>query len=239
MWFGVQQLFVGEGHKVLWPLKQLRGDYNQAGLDKNQNLSLPFCTCVLLAWSYFELAQSSVNSQMSHENFWPMKSACLTGKSTSPSLLETVFVGPCQVQNAVAQHEVPIQSTCKLNQIYFTRFVCSCLPQNWSVQYNKSEPVPPRYEINAPDLYIPGRLVDCWSLADSWTFSCKRHDNDNDTLTTYIIHTHTIQTEVTHSRLPLPLLGCGPFTPNSDQFQVSPASSPETITTQHGECGYS
>ncbi|XP_073250194.1 protein YIF1B-like isoform X4 [Porites lutea] len=26
---------------------------------------------------------------------------------------------------------------------------------NWSVQYNKSEPVAPRYEINAPDLYIP------------------------------------------------------------------------------------
>ncbi|XP_073250191.1 protein YIF1B-like isoform X2 [Porites lutea] len=27
--------------------------------------------------------------------------------------------------------------------------------KNWSVQYNKSEPVAPRYEINAPDLYIP------------------------------------------------------------------------------------
>lgn len=27
--------------------------------------------------------------------------------------------------------------------------------QNWSVKYNKAEPVPPRYEINAPDLYIP------------------------------------------------------------------------------------
>lgn len=27
--------------------------------------------------------------------------------------------------------------------------------KNWSVQYNKSEPVAPRYEVNAPDLYIP------------------------------------------------------------------------------------
>lgn len=27
--------------------------------------------------------------------------------------------------------------------------------QNWSVKYNKTEPVAPRYEINAPDLYIP------------------------------------------------------------------------------------
>eukprot|EP00794_Sanderia_malayensis_P020285 gene20285-22271_t len=27
--------------------------------------------------------------------------------------------------------------------------------QNWSVKYNKAEPVAPRYEINAPDLYIP------------------------------------------------------------------------------------
>uniref|UniRef100_A0A6P8J2F9 Protein YIF1 n=1 Tax=Actinia tenebrosa TaxID=6105 RepID=A0A6P8J2F9_ACTTE len=27
--------------------------------------------------------------------------------------------------------------------------------KNWAVQYNKSEPVAPRYEINAPDLYIP------------------------------------------------------------------------------------
>lgn len=27
--------------------------------------------------------------------------------------------------------------------------------QDWSQKYDKSEPVPPRYEINAPDLYIP------------------------------------------------------------------------------------
>jgi hypothetical protein len=26
---------------------------------------------------------------------------------------------------------------------------------NWAVRYNKSEPIVPRYEINAPDLYIP------------------------------------------------------------------------------------
>lgn len=27
--------------------------------------------------------------------------------------------------------------------------------QDWSVRYNQEEPVQPRYEINAPDLYIP------------------------------------------------------------------------------------
>ncbi|XP_032240413.1 protein YIF1A isoform X2 [Nematostella vectensis] len=27
--------------------------------------------------------------------------------------------------------------------------------KNWAVQYNKEEPVAPRYEVNAPDLYIP------------------------------------------------------------------------------------
>ena len=26
---------------------------------------------------------------------------------------------------------------------------------DWSVRYNQDEPVAPRYEINAPDLYIP------------------------------------------------------------------------------------
>eukprot|EP00058_Branchiostoma_floridae_P024952 XP_002610442.1 hypothetical protein BRAFLDRAFT_85581 [Branchiostoma floridae] len=29
---------------------------------------------------------------------------------------------------------------------------------NWSIRYNKEEPVAPRYEINAPDLYIPELL---------------------------------------------------------------------------------
>lgn len=29
-----------------------------------------------------------------------------------------------------------------------------CL-QDWSVKYEQDEPVQPRYEINAPDLYIP------------------------------------------------------------------------------------
>lgn len=30
--------------------------------------------------------------------------------------------------------------------------------QDWSIHYNQEEPVAPRYEINAPDLYIPGEL---------------------------------------------------------------------------------
>ena len=30
--------------------------------------------------------------------------------------------------------------------------------QDWSVRYNQDEPVAPRYEINAPDLYIPGKV---------------------------------------------------------------------------------
>ena len=29
--------------------------------------------------------------------------------------------------------------------------------QNWSIKYNKAEPIAPRYEINAPDMYIPGK----------------------------------------------------------------------------------
>ena len=28
-------------------------------------------------------------------------------------------------------------------------------PQDWSIRYNQDEPVAPRYEVNAPDLYIP------------------------------------------------------------------------------------
>ena len=28
--------------------------------------------------------------------------------------------------------------------------------QDWSLQYNPEEPVAPRYDVNAPDLYIPG-----------------------------------------------------------------------------------
>ncbi|XP_046849095.1 protein YIF1B-like [Xenia sp. Carnegie-2017] len=27
--------------------------------------------------------------------------------------------------------------------------------QNWSIKYNKAEPIAPRYEVNAPDMYIP------------------------------------------------------------------------------------
>ena len=46
------------------------------GSKKGHNLSLPFgqpgcTTSVLLAWSYFELAQSLVNDQTSHEHFRP------------------------------------------------------------------------------------------------------------------------------------------------------------------------
>ena len=26
---------------------------------------------------------------------------------------------------------------------------------NWSIQYNQEEPVQPKYDVNAPDLYIP------------------------------------------------------------------------------------
>ena len=71
------------------------------GLTKIQILACPLgnlhfsSTC----WSYFELAQSSVNIQASHENCqpckWPRKSACLTGKFASPILSDTVFVQHC------------------------------------------------------------------------------------------------------------------------------------------------
>lgn len=29
-------------------------------------------------------------------------------------------------------------------------------PQDWEVQYQQDTPVAPRFDINAPDLYIPG-----------------------------------------------------------------------------------
>ena len=43
------------------------------GIDNNRILacSLATCTSVLLAWTCFELAQSSVNGRMSHKNVWP------------------------------------------------------------------------------------------------------------------------------------------------------------------------
>lgn len=30
--------------------------------------------------------------------------------------------------------------------------------KDWSIKYNQDEPVAPRYEVNAPDLYIPGEV---------------------------------------------------------------------------------
>lgn len=34
---------------------------------------------------------------------------------------------------------------------------CSPLsPQDWEVQYQQDTPVAPRFDVNAPDLYIPG-----------------------------------------------------------------------------------
>lgn len=35
--------------------------------------------------------------------------------------------------------------------------------QDWSIKYNQDEPVAPRYEVNAPDLYIPGKF--CLSMS--------------------------------------------------------------------------
>lgn len=29
--------------------------------------------------------------------------------------------------------------------------------QDWAVKYDQDEPVPPRYDVNAPDLYIPSK----------------------------------------------------------------------------------
>ena len=41
--------------------------------------------------------------------------------------------------------------------------------RNWSCQYQQTEPLPPRQEVNSPDLYIPGMYVRgvnvfCWEL---------------------------------------------------------------------------
>ena len=45
----------------------------------------------------------------------------------------------------------------KLQNLHMYMFQCNYF-QDWSIKYNKDEPVAPRYEINAPDLYIPGEL---------------------------------------------------------------------------------
>jgi len=40
--------------------------------------------------------------------------------------------------------------------------------QDWSLKYDKSEPVAPRYEINAPDLYIPSMAFTTYVLVCSY-----------------------------------------------------------------------
>lgn len=32
--------------------------------------------------------------------------------------------------------------------------------RNWSCQYQQTEPLPPRQEVNSPDLYIPGTCIE-------------------------------------------------------------------------------
>lgn len=34
-------------------------------------------------------------------------------------------------------------------------FILKIILQDWSIKYEQDNPVQPRYEINAPDLYIP------------------------------------------------------------------------------------
>lgn len=34
----------------------------------------------------------------------------------------------------------------------------SVLAQSWEVSYQQDTPVAPRFDVNAPDLYIPGKL---------------------------------------------------------------------------------
>lgn len=44
-------------------------------------------------------------------------------------------------------------------------------PQDWEVQYQQDTPVAPRFDINAPDLYIPGFTSHrCWGVSrpDVW-----------------------------------------------------------------------
>ena len=40
----------------------------------------------------------------------------------------------------------------------YTLIIMLCDFQDWSLQYNPEEPVAPRYDVNAPDLYIPGEV---------------------------------------------------------------------------------
>ena len=72
---------------------------NMQGLTKPLAWLWASCTSVLLAWGYFELAQSSVKGKWATKCFdhacpsgkWPMKSACPRGKSTSPRQSNNTF----------------------------------------------------------------------------------------------------------------------------------------------------
>lgn len=51
-------------------------------------------------------------------------------------------------------------SVSKFSQLRFSKFqvcdrVCVCVLQNWEVNYQHDTPVAPRFDVNAPDLYIP------------------------------------------------------------------------------------
>ena len=100
-----------------WPWKANKWDYSYSancisrehktrhwtGLDKVFASPLGNRTSVALVWSYFELAQNSVNGQTSHEKFQPrLLIRQMTGeisfpnrKSTSPGLSDLVFVKLC------------------------------------------------------------------------------------------------------------------------------------------------
>lgn len=39
--------------------------------------------------------------------------------------------------------------------VFSSRLGCRCHCQNWEVQYSRDVPLPPRQDLNAPDLYIP------------------------------------------------------------------------------------
>ena len=78
-----------------------------------------------------------VLSCLIQEYFFNLKVCCIKEEPYFRAPLIHAFTGHC----------------CNIYKCY-----CNYSFQNWSVQYNKSEPVAPRYEINAPDLYIPGMV---------------------------------------------------------------------------------
>ena len=72
-----------------------------AGLDKNQNLSLHFSsTCLKLFWTSPKFSQQQSNKPWEVSTMlarWASnRSACPTGKDTSPRPSDTVFVLPCE-----------------------------------------------------------------------------------------------------------------------------------------------